>query len=71
MVIVAQDRSAVLLVRLWTEGDPAEFRARVTAVDTSAANPTGEELIVAVASAPSELVDALRTWLEEFLHPGG
>jgi hypothetical protein len=67
MVIVEQDRSAALLVRVWTEGDGGGFRARVTGVDTSGSRSTGEDLTVAVAASPSDLLDALRAWLEEFL----
>ena len=66
-----QDRSAALLVRVWTEGGAATFRARVTAVDTSGPGPTGEEVTVAVAASPGDLLDAVRAWMEEFLAPRG
>ena len=68
MVVVEQERSAALLVRVWTEGPEGGFRARVTAVDTSGSDSTGEELTVAVAASSSDLLDALREWLEEFVH---
>jgi len=55
-------------VRVWTESPEGEFRARVTAVDTSSAGPPGAE--VAVTASPGELLDAVRDWLDEFLHPG-
>jgi hypothetical protein len=71
MVIVEQDRSASLLVRVWTEGPGGAFRARVTAVDTSGADSTGQEVAVAVAASPSDLLDALGQWLADFVRPGG
>jgi len=64
---VARGRSAALLVRVWTEGGAESFRARVTAVDTSGPDPTGEEVTVAVAASPGDLLDAVRAWVEEFL----
>jgi len=70
MVDVEQDRSASLLVRVWTGGPDGAFRARVTAVDTAGGGATGEEVAVAVTASPGELLDAVREWLEEFLHPG-
>jgi hypothetical protein len=69
MVIVEQDRSAALLVRVWTEDGAEGFRARVTAMDTSGSDSTGEELTIAVAASPGDLLDALRAWLEQFLDP--
>jgi len=66
-VDVAQDRSAALLVRVWAEGGAQAFRARVTAIDTSGPDPTGEEVTVAVAASPGDLLDAVRAWVEEFL----
>lgn len=66
-MIVERDRSAALLIRVWTEGGAGTFRARVTAVDTSGADSTGDELTVAVAASPSDLLHALSAWLDEFL----
>jgi hypothetical protein len=66
-VIVEQDRSAALLVKVWTEGGAGTFRARASAVDTSGPDSTGEERTVAVAASPGDLLDAVRGWLEEFL----
>ena len=70
MVIVEQDRSAALVVRVWAEGGAGGFRARVTGVDISGSESTGEELTIAVAASPGDLLDALRVWLEEFLAAG-
>jgi hypothetical protein len=62
------DRTAVLLVRVWLEGDDTEaFRGRLTAVDTSTGPRAGEEATVAVASSPEEVIEAVRAWLDGFL----
>lgn len=67
-VTVDGDRSAALLVRVWIEegGAPA-FRCRLTAVNTSPGPQAGQEDTVAVASSSEEVVDAVRTWLAEFV----
>ena len=66
-VTVEQDRSAALLVRVWLEGGGDSFRARLTAVGTSgAADPDGG-VTVAVSASPSEVVDAVRDWLQDFV----
>lgn len=66
-----EERSAALLVRVWTEGGGA-FRARLTAVDTSAggpagAAPAGEEVTLTVTASPGEVLDAVRAWLDRFV----
>lgn len=62
-VAVADDRSAALIVRVWLEDGMEQFRARVIAVgpDTPDENRT-----VATTSSPSEVLDAVSHWLEEF-----
>lgn len=66
-VVVSDTRSAALLVRIWFEDGPEEFRARLTAVGRTAGDvPTGD-LTVAVASSPSEVITAVREWLDESL----
>jgi hypothetical protein len=69
MVNVEQDRSAALLVRVWTEGG-GEFRARLTAVDTAGPTSGGEEVTVAVVASPGDVLDAVGSWLEQFVDPG-
>lgn len=61
---VADDRSAALLLRVWIEEGRGQFRARMMAV-----GPDGQESerTIALASAPDEVLDAVRGWLEEFL----
>src|SRR3954447_3521066 len=67
-VTLDQDRSASLLVRVWLDSDTDEFRARLTSVDTSPGQE-GAEATVGVASSPSDVITAVRTWLATFLGP--
>ena len=69
-VDVELDRSAALLVRVWTEGRDGAFRARVTAVGAPGTDPSAAEFTVAVAATPGQLLDAVRQWLDEFLSAG-
>jgi hypothetical protein len=64
------DPSAVLVVRVWLEGDSSQFRARLTTAGTSPGSEVGEEVTVTVASSPGDVVRAVRAWLEEFLDTG-
>ena len=59
------DRTAALVVRVWIEDDDG-FRARLTGSPLDDEG-TGEQITVAVAATPSEVVDAVRAWLDEFL----
>ncbi len=61
---MADDRSAALLVRVWLEDGIEQFRARVTAVGL---DPSDEHRTVALASSPSEVLDAVSHWLDGFL----
>jgi hypothetical protein len=60
---VTQVRSAALVIRVWQEADPDAFRARLSAIDTSAGVVPGTEETVAVASTEEEVIDAVRRWL--------
>jgi hypothetical protein len=62
-VMVNQDRSASLVVRVWLEVGADEFRARLTSVDTSAGCVDGAELTVGVASSPEDVIALVRAWL--------
>lgn len=59
---MADDRSAALVVRVWSEDHPDHFRARVTAVGLDGS----EDRTVAVASSHQEVLDAVSEWLDEF-----
>jgi hypothetical protein len=62
---VVQDPSAALLLRVWLEG-PGEFRARLLTLRADAAGTSTEEVTVAVASSPQDVLDAVRAWLDDF-----
>jgi hypothetical protein len=64
---MGDDRSAALVIRVWLEEETNQFRGRITAVDTSAGSEGGEGISLAVASSPSDLTDAVREWLYEFI----
>ena len=64
------DPSAVLVVRVWLEGDTDQFRARLMTVGTTPGSEIGEEVTVTVASSPGDVVSAVRAWLNEFLDTG-
>jgi hypothetical protein len=69
MVTVDQERSASLLVRVWSESGTDGFRARLTSVDT-APGAGGAEMTVGVASSPADVLALVGTWLNTFLGPG-
>ena len=60
---MTDDRSAALLVRVWLEDGTDDFRARVTAVG---GGPSEEDLTVAVASSPGDVLSAVSDWLHRF-----
>jgi hypothetical protein len=62
---VVEDPSAALLVRVWLEG-PGEFRARLLTLHADATGTSAEEVTVAVASSPEDVLDAVRAWLDDF-----
>src|SRR5215210_14356 len=65
-VTVNHDRSASLILRVWTEGGVGDFRGRLATVDTSVGRE-GVEATVATTSSPEDMVDAVRAWLDDFL----
>jgi hypothetical protein len=69
-VTLVEDRSAALLLRVWLEDD-TEFRARLTAVDVRRGGEPGQDVTVAMASTPGDALEAVRAWLDEFLHRAG
>jgi hypothetical protein len=62
-VAVNEDRSGVLLVRVWLEGGSDGFRARLTALGPGRRDDVGEEWAVALASSPRAVADAVYAWL--------
>jgi hypothetical protein len=54
-------RGAVLIIRVWFEGDPpSELRARVVEV----VDPPINERTVATVATAGDLNDAVRSWIE-------
>jgi hypothetical protein len=66
-VAVAEEPSAVLLIRVWLEGDEGAFRARVSGIGSA----TPEETAIAVAASPRDVVVAVERWLAEFVRGSG
>jgi hypothetical protein len=59
---VAQERTGVLLLRVWADDTDRRLRARITEVlDIT----TAEERVV-IAGSPEEIERAVRDWLTEF-----
>lgn len=62
---MAQERTGVLLLRVWADDTDRRLRARITHVlDIT----TAEERVV-IAASPEEIERAVREWLTEFSHP--
>jgi hypothetical protein len=62
---MSQERTGVLLLRVWADDADHRLRARITEVlDIT----TAEERVV-IAGSPEEIEKAVREWLEEFSHP--
>jgi hypothetical protein len=58
------DRTGILIVRLWIEGNAREgFRARITQTLDS----TDHDQTTATAADPEHVYALVRTWVEEFV----
>lgn len=55
------------MVRVWAEDDATGFRGRLTTTDTSPGSTARDDLTVAVASTPEEVIEAIREWIADFL----
>ena len=64
--VAVDDRSAVLIIRVWVEDGPDSFRGRLTTVDPVGADDPAENSTFAVSSSPSDILDAVREWLGLF-----
>ena len=58
---------AALLVHVWLEDGPDTFRARVTSLPGPGDDESSDELTLTVTASPPEVVDAVTSWLAEFL----
>jgi hypothetical protein len=68
-VLVSSDRATALLIRVWLEGEQepgSAFRARVMAV-RGPGTARVEDVTLAVAASPREVIAAVGDWLEGFL----
>lgn len=65
-VSLSDERSAVLVMRVWLE-DGSAFRARLTSPRPTVDGGTVEDVTVAVASSPGEVQDAIGEWLDRFI----
>jgi hypothetical protein len=66
-VAVSDDRSVALLLRVWLEDGGEQFRARLSSLARPPDGGQEEELTVAVASSPRDVLSAVSDWLNEFL----
>ena len=60
---VAEEPSAVLLIRVWLEGADGAFRARLSGIGDAST----EETAVAVAASPRDVDAAVERWLDDFV----
>jgi hypothetical protein len=59
----SQERTGVLVIRVWVEGDEERFRARITqSLDVTAA-----EQVVSSAASVEDISAAVRAWLDAFI----
>lgn len=66
---VAEDPSAVLLIRVWLEGDERAFRARLSGMKAPAggAAAAAADSTIAVAADPRGVLLAVEQWLADFV----
>ena len=60
---VDDDRSSVLLIRVWAEEGADTFRARLTTAGPWWGWDPGEGVTVALATTPAAVSDAVGAWL--------
>jgi hypothetical protein len=58
------NRTGVLLLRVWTEERGTRFRARISSLGDESS-----EQAMAVAADPGHVVDMVRDWLGQFVRP--
>jgi|tagenome__1003787_1003787.scaffolds.fasta_scaffold17074412_2 hypothetical protein len=64
--VTVVDRSDVLIIRVWVEDGMDAFRGRLTRLRPGREDGATDDPIYALASAPSDVLDAVRKWLESF-----
>jgi hypothetical protein len=70
-VAVAEDPSAVLLIRVWLEGEDGAFRARLSGIGSPGDAEAPQESSVAVAASSRDVLVAVERWLRDFLQRAG
>ena len=59
------DRTGLLIVRLWIEGNARDgFRARIT----QTLDAGGQERSVAMAGTPQDVCTVVQNWVDEFVN---
>ena len=66
---VADDPSAVLLIRVWLEGEDGAFRARLSGISIPG-DATAQERTIAVAASTRDVLVAVEQWMADFLRAG-
>lgn len=62
----SSDRSGILILHIWQEGDDSDgFRARITQTFDS----ISLDKQIASASSPEGIYKVVRTWVEAFVNP--
>ena len=61
---MSEDRSAALLLRVWVEDGTDAFRARLTTAAVAGPRTLDQDVTVAVASSPGDVLRAVAAWLE-------
>jgi hypothetical protein len=65
MTTKSSDRTGMLILRLWIEGNPSDgFRARIT----QTLDATGPEQAMATAGNPEDVYAVVRRWVETFVN---
>jgi hypothetical protein len=59
---ISSERTGVLIIRAWVEGDPPTLRLRITRTD----DLTASDEESTVTASVEEAVDVVRRWLEGF-----
>jgi hypothetical protein len=67
-VVTLDDIRAAMVIRVWFEGGTDHFRGRLTTADTSPGSLDTGESTFALASSPSDVVDAVSKWLDDVVH---
>jgi hypothetical protein len=68
---VSQSHSSALLIRVWLGDVDDTLRARLLSSDGPGTTSAVEDMTVAIASTPEDVLTAVGDWLERFLAAAG